>query len=180
MPLEFLWLSSLRNEETIGLILKMDASAIGIDIDLVSAPWARIVEVSASAETAPHILPVYVQADYPEALSLLYTKYHSNATGTWSQTEWLMNPEVDALVDAALATSDRDARMILSHVIQHKIVDLCPTIFGYDCRSIYAYQDEIIDLTEVLKYPALAALGYFQEGRRISVLPGRREEMRSK
>jgi len=180
MPLKFVWLGTLPHEETIGLIFKQDAALIGIDIELVKLPWAKIVEDCSSQATSPQLLLMYVQAAYPEAIATLYTKYHSAATGTWSQTEWLMDPEVDALIDAALKTSDRDARLALSRVVQQKIIELCPTIFTYDTRSIYAYQANIIDLSEVLRYPELAALGYFQEGRRIAVLPGKREEMQNR
>ena len=42
----------------------------------------------------------------PRPNSMFYTQYDSKAAGTWASMEWVQNPEVDKMIDAARATGD--------------------------------------------------------------------------
>jgi peptide/nickel transport system substrate-binding protein len=178
MPLELVWLNTMPAEEKIGLLMKSDAAKIGIDVELIKEPWVRIIEEVSNVNTTRHIYAIFVAADYPEAISLLYTKWHSKATGTWSQSEWLRNPEIDKMIDDALSTTDTEERINKSKKIQEKIVDLSPSLFLVDQVEMHAYQSGYINWPkEVRENPIM---GYAYESRLISVNPEKREEFRKK
>jgi peptide/nickel transport system substrate-binding protein len=178
MPIELVWLNTMAPEEQIGLLLKRDAAKIGIDVELIKEPWVRIIQDVSSINTTKDIYAIFVSADYPEAISLLYTKWHSKATGTWSQSEWLRNPEVDKMIDDALATADTQERINQSKKLQEKIVELSPSLFLVDQVEMHAYQSAYINWPkEVRENPIM---GYAYEARLISVYPEKREEFRKK
>ncbi|MDD1753279.1 MAG: ABC transporter substrate-binding protein [Methanotrichaceae archaeon] len=178
MPIELAWLNTVPSEEKIGLLMKRDAAKIGIDVELIKEPWVRIIEEVSNVNTTRHIYAIFVSADYPEAISLLFTKWHSKGTGKWSQSEWLQNPEVDKMIDDTLSTFDTEERINKSKKLQEKIVDLAPSIFLVDNVEMHAYQSGYIDWPkEVRENPIM---GYAYEARLISVYPEKREELRKK
>ena len=178
MPIELVWLNTVPAEEKIGLVMKRDAAKIGLDVELIKEPWVRIIEDVSSVETTKHIYVIFVSADYPEAISLLHTKWHSEATGTWSQSEWLRNPEVDKMIDDALSTVDTGERINKSKKLQEKIVDLSPSLFLVDQVEMHAYQSGYINWPKEVRVNPI--MGYAYEARLISVYPEKREELRKK
>jgi peptide/nickel transport system substrate-binding protein len=118
---------------------------IGIPVEIVGTPWMSVVEETASMDASPHIVTIYVSADFPEAGSLLKVRYHSDAAPTWSQNEWLLDEELDAQIDDALATVDEEERYAKYRDLQTNIVERCPTIFLYDQVQKHAYQSGYVD-----------------------------------
>jgi peptide/nickel transport system substrate-binding protein len=104
-----------------------------------------MVEEGGASDTSPHIQTTYVSADFPEAGSLLKVRYHSDAAPTWSQNEWLMDDELDQMIDAALVTVDENERYAKYKELQNYIVDLCPSLFLYDQVQKHAYQSAYVD-----------------------------------
>jgi len=173
MPIEVVWCSNQPKEEESGLLLKRDAAQLGIDIELVPQTWTQITEASSSPDTTQHAYFIWVAGDYPEALSLLYSKFHSQATGSWNQTEWLMNDVIDAMIDDALATSDYQLRQGKAMAIQTAIMEICPSIFAYDSIDRFAYQAHYMELPD----RANPIMGYFYEMRRINIYPEKKAEL---
>jgi ABC-type transport system substrate-binding protein len=54
----------------------------------------------------PNLNQIFFGPTYPSPDSMFFTQFHSDAAGTWASMEWLQDPEVDALIDAARATGD--------------------------------------------------------------------------
>jgi peptide/nickel transport system substrate-binding protein len=124
-----------------------------------------VVEETASEELSPHIVTIYVSADFPEAGSLLKVRYHSDAAATWSQNEWLLDPDLDEMIDDALTTVDQAERYAKYKTLQEYIVDLCPSLFLYDQVEKHAYQAAYVDwpsargeVIPVMGYPMYAAI----------------------
>lgn len=138
--------ASAGNQQRVqtNLMLQAEAQKIGIKIEVREVPWTQITQLVGTVETTPQILPLEIDPTYPEAGSILQEKYSFATLGTYYQTEWLQDDEIDALIDQALATSDKDQRFELYRQIQRKIVDLAPTIFAADLVERHAYRSDRI------------------------------------
>jgi peptide/nickel transport system substrate-binding protein len=144
-PVEVHWITEVPAEEKWALLFQANMADIGIDVEVVGTPWMSVVEEMADQELSPHIVTVYVSADFPEAGSLLKVRYHSDAAPTWSQNEWLLDDELDQRIDDALVTVDEEERYAKYRDLQDDIVDLCPSLFLYDQVQKHAFQSAYVD-----------------------------------
>jgi peptide/nickel transport system substrate-binding protein len=144
-PVQVHWITEVPAEEKWALLFQANMAEIGIPVEIVGTPWMSVVEETADIEASPHIVTIYVSADFPEAGSLLKVRYHSDAAATWSQNEWLLDEELDGKIDDALTTVDQEARYAKYRELQDEIVDLCPSIFLYDQVQKHAYQSGVVD-----------------------------------
>jgi len=144
-PVEVHWITEVPAEEKWALLFQANMADIGIDVEVVGTPWLSVVENAASQDLSPHIVTIYVSADFPEAGPLLKVRYHSVAAATWSQNEWLLDDELDQMIDDALLTVDTDERYASYRDLQDYIMDLCPSIFLYDQVQKHAYQSAYVD-----------------------------------
>jgi len=144
-PVELHWITEVPIEEKFALLFQSNMAEIGINVEIVGTPWTAVVEYMGDMDTSPNIVTIYVSADFPEAGSLLKVRYHSDAAPTWSQNEWLLDDELDALIDEALATADPDERYAKYMELQDYIVDLCPSLFLYDQIQTHGYQADYVD-----------------------------------
>jgi len=74
---------------------------------------------------------------------MIETRYHSSNAGTWEQMEWLRDPEIDALIDDALATVDTEERFGKYHTLQEMLVEMVPSVFLIEKVEKHAYQSYI-------------------------------------
>ncbi|MEM2147287.1 MAG: ABC transporter substrate-binding protein [Candidatus Bathyarchaeia archaeon] len=125
------------------LLLVAGAAEIGINIEIVNTPWLQYIEKMSNVETCPHITVMAISAYFPDAAFMLYTKYHSASAGHVDQGEWLLDEELDGMIEDALATLNETERMQKVAEIQQYIMDICPTIFIYDWNIVEAVQDYV-------------------------------------
>lgn len=116
-------------QEEIALLLSSNLEAIGFDVTIQPEPWNRITELATAIESTPHFSQVFYGPTYPSPDSVFYVQYHSDAAGTWSSMDWVLDDEVDALIDASRAEVDPDARNGIYQDIYSKLVE--------DQRSIW-------------------------------------------
>ena len=174
-PIEYAWTAEVADLEKIALMTQAEAQKIGLTIDIVKTPWMSLIDQSGSIETTPHITSIWVSPHYGEAGSILEAKYHSSNTGSWEQTEWLLNDQVDAMIEQAMATVDREERMAIYRDIQDLIVELAPTIFAYDNMERHAYQSYYVTWPQASA--PIPVMGYNLVARFISVDPVKRAEL---
>lgn len=106
---------------------------------------------------------------------MLESRYHSRSTGTWEQGEWLQDPEIDAMIEDALATINREERFQKYYAIQEKIVELCPTLWISESPAKQAYRSDyiVIPAEEDVKQgkPVNPVMGYNWYYRDFKVTP---------
>jgi len=144
-PVEVHWITDVPAEEKWALLFQANMADIGINVEVVSTPWTAVVEETGDIETSPHIVTIYVSADFPEAGSLLKVRYHSDAAPTWSQNEWLLDDELDQMIEDSLTTVDEEERYAKYRDLQDYIMDLCPSLFLYDQVQKQAYRSDYVD-----------------------------------
>jgi peptide/nickel transport system substrate-binding protein len=167
-PVELHWITEVPAEEKWALLFQANMADIGINVDVVGTPWLSVVENAASQDLSPHIVTIYVSADFPEAGPLLKVRYHSDAAATWSQNEWLLDPDLDARIDDALVTVDQEQRYAKYRELQNDIVDLCPSLFLYDQVQKHAYQSAYVDWPAA-RGEVIPVMGYHQYAPHIGV-----------
>jgi len=143
-PLTLSWCAEVPEEEKIALMLQANFAKIGVKLEITKKPFGSMIADAQNMETTPNCSLIFVAAHYMEAGGMLTTRYHSQSTGTWEQCEWLLNPEIDRMIEDALSTIDTEERFSKYHAIQQKLVELCPTIWLIDRAETRAYQASYI------------------------------------
>ncbi len=167
-PVVFHWIAEVPDEEKVALSFMSNMADIGIDVQVVKVPWMSVVEEMGQEDTSPNIVSVFDSSHYPEAGSLLESRYHSNSAPTWEQNEWLLDSTLDAMIEDSISTVDRAARFAKYAEIQNYISDLCPTIFVFEQVEKHAYQASYVDWP-VAKGVVNPVMGYNLAARFIKV-----------
>ncbi len=168
-PIELHWITEVPSEEKVALLFQANMADIGIKVNVVRTPWLSVVDEMADIDASPNIVTVFVAPHYPEAGSMLESRYHSNSAATWEQNEWLQDPYFDQAIEDAVATVDVQERFAKYRELQDYIVDLCPSLFVFDQVEKHAYQDYV-------DWPAargevVSVMGYNMDARFIGILP---------
>lgn len=139
IPVEIMFVAGLAFEEEIGLLMKSNLDQIGFNTILKPEPWNRMTELAAKPETTPAVNQVFYGATYPSPDSYFFTQYHSRAKGTWASMEWVLDNELDALIDEARGTGDVAAQSEIYKKIQRMLVDQQSDVFVLTQTSQQAF-----------------------------------------
>jgi len=179
-PFELHWVSEVPDEEKIALMVQANAAKLGIKVNVVKVPWASVVDNLAKPETTPNGVIIFVSAHYAEAGSLLESRYHSRSCGTWEQGEWLQDPEIDSMIEDAIATVNLKERFQKYYAVQEKIFDLCPTIWVLEQAVRQAYRKDyvVFPAAEAMKQgmPVNPVMGYNFYYRDFKVFPEKAQQ----
>jgi len=168
--IEVHWCREVPAEEKVAMLFAECVERdLGLRVNIVETPWLTMIEEMAKPETSPHIETIFVALHYPEAGSLLESRYHSKSAPTWEQNEWLLNATLDAMIEDALSTIDQEERFEKYAEIQRVIMDMCPSLFLFDHMIEMAYQTYV-------DWPAargevIPIMGYNIDPRTIQVYP---------
>ena len=139
IDIEVMYVAGLAFEEEIGLLLKSVLDTIGFNTILKPEPWNRMTELAGDVNTTPAINQVFYGATYPSPDTFFFTQYHSRAKGTWASMEWLLNDEVDAMIDEARTISDVDRQNEIYKALQRKLVEDQSDVFVLTQQSQQAF-----------------------------------------
>jgi peptide/nickel transport system substrate-binding protein len=129
IPITHAYVAGLQFEEEIALLFQATMEPLGFDVTLQPEPWNRITEMASDVSTTPNMTQVFYGPTYPSPDSMFYVQYHSASAGTWASMEWLQNEDIDALIDAARATGDREEQISIYQELQRQLVDIAPATF---------------------------------------------------
>ncbi len=164
-PIDMLINSDVPDHEKIALGFKAEAEKLGITVNIRKLPWISIVDVVSRIESTPNLVCISVASDYNEAGAMLMSRYHSKSVGTWHQTEWLQDKEIDEMIEGALFTIDRSERFAKYRKIQEILVnDIVPSIWFVDRLKRCAYNSSYV-------YWPIAEIGK-EQGKILSALMG--------
>jgi len=184
IPFTLSWCAEVPDEEKVALLFQANAAEIGVNVEIFKKPFGAMIDDAQTVDTTPNGSIVYVAAHYNEAGSMLETRYHSKSQGTWEQCEWLGMPDIDAAIEDALATVDREERFKKYAAIQETLVELAPTIWLADQAQEFGYQEAYLmwPLAERIKAgePTSAVMGYSHYVHDMKVYPEKRAELLGK
>ncbi len=137
------WVSEVPDEEKLALLIQSAAAQLGVNVEISKVAWATQVQNTASVESTPNTSVCYMSPDYGEAGAMLYQRLDSDTAGTWQQTEWLQNTEVDQKIAQSLATMDDAQRFALYGEIEAEAIDQVYGIAVAEQGEQHAYVDYI-------------------------------------
>lgn len=176
-PIEIAYPSGIADREKMALLVQSEAAKIGLTVEVTSVPWVTMTEMAAKPETTPHGCIIGYGADYAEAGSLLDIRFHSRGAGTWMQTDWLQDSEIDTAIDDALRTVDVEERLRKYEQLQERLAEICPAIPLIEELGKQAYQAAYLewDVAEAGKAGRAHSplMGYTWVMRDIKVYPDR-------
>jgi peptide/nickel transport system substrate-binding protein len=171
-PIDVCWPAEWVAADKIGLLFQASAAKIGVTVNIAKRPWAKMIADISSQDTTPHANILTVSPHYGDAGSNL-SRYHSSSSSTWEQTEWLKDPEIDAMITDALATVDPGEREAKYYALQEKLDELSPSIWLVDVTQRHAYQAAYLDWAPVSTGMVIPVQGYKRYMRHIKVYPER-------
>ena len=175
--IEYHWVAEVPAEEKVALLFaKNIKEVLGLEVKVVKVPWLKAVEEMAKQETSPHIISIFVAPHYPEAGSLLESRYHSKSAATWEQNEWLLNETIDRLIEDALSTLDKEERFSKYCELQRILTEMSPSLFLFELISKFAYQSSYV-YWPAAEGKAPIVMGYQIDGRFIKVFPEKMQEV---
>jgi peptide/nickel transport system substrate-binding protein len=128
IPITLGYVAGATFEEEISLLLQANLEQLGFVVTQQPDPWNRITEIAADVATSPNVNQIFFGPTYPSPDSMFFTQYHSSSAGTWASMEWLQNPEIDAMIDAARATGDVAAQAAIYQDLQRKLMDMMVSV----------------------------------------------------
>jgi len=143
-PVDIAWVAEAPDREKMALLIQAGCAEIGITANVIKVPWITMTENAANVETTAHGCLIGYGADYGEAGSLLASRFHSQGVGTWMQTDWLQDPDIDAKIEDALATLDWEERMAKYADLQVELAELCPAVPLIEEIGLQAYQSAYV------------------------------------
>jgi len=143
-PIELTWIAEVKDEEKLALMFQANAAKLGIKVNIVKIPYLGFMNMLADIETTSHGNVTFASLVYAEAGSMLKARYHSSSCGTTQQGEWLQDPEIDAMIEDALATVDQKERFQKYYAIQEKISELCPSIWVLEQASKQVHRSDYV------------------------------------
>jgi len=158
------------------MLMMANAAKIGVTVNVVEGTFGLLEQNSSKQETTPHMHIVSDQAIYPEAGVLLEGRYHSKTAATWEQSEWLLDKELDKMIDEATTIIDREKRFAKYREISKRIMDYCPTIYLTDDPQTRAYQAAYMDWPAAQGKP-IPVGNYVNCARFITMHPEKREKL---
>ncbi len=141
--LEISWIAEVPLEERFALLMQANFAELGISSKIETLPWALFTERVASPENTPHISQIFVNAVTGDPDTLLYGMYHSSTPGTWQSPEYLDDAEVDAALEAGRRGPGEQEREEAYSALNDRLMELAPTIYGYDRQSVFAASDRV-------------------------------------
>lgn len=150
--LTFLQISDNEFLEKVALQLQAACSQVGIKMEIEKATWNIYQERVSNPESAPHVTSSNSGPAFNEAGATLESQFHSKTAGSYENSSWSNNDELDARIEDALSTLDKDERFEKYAELQHYVTDeLVPTAWLADLTERVAYQSSYI------KFPAAEA-----------------------
>lgn len=141
--LELSWIAEVPIEERFALLMQANFSELGFRSEIIRMPWALFSDQVSNPETTPHVSQLFVNAVTGDPDTLLYGMYHSSAAGTWQSPEYLNDPQVDALLEAARVVATDAERDAVYSALNARLMELAPTIYGYDMISVFGASNKV-------------------------------------
>lgn len=149
MNIEVTWIAEVPLEERFALLMQSNFTELGIKSEIKKLPWALFSEQVSNPENTPHISQLFVNAVTGDPDTLLYGMYHSSTPGTWQSPEYLNDAQVDEFLEAGRTASDDADREAAYQSLNARLMEIAPTIYGFDRQSVYATSNRV-------KVPALS------------------------
>ncbi len=143
-PLEVAWIAETPAREKGALMMQAIYSQLGFDVDITRTPWGLVTEQVTSPDTAPHVIEIAVAALTPDTDSLLFNMYHSSMPHTWMSASYVVNEELDKLLEAGRLETDPAKRHEIYAKANAILAEEVPDIYAYELLGAFAVRNGIV------------------------------------
>jgi peptide/nickel transport system substrate-binding protein len=126
LKLTYTVVQNLQLEIDAGLMFQQDLASIGVELEIVEMAWATLVAGNRNCATGPDMGFLFSGGNNPDPYNSLVGPWHTGGYYDWS---CMTNPELDDVIDTALATLDYDQRKVIYQEAQRMIADYVPAIW---------------------------------------------------
>jgi peptide/nickel transport system substrate-binding protein len=131
------------SEEAAALIMQDAASQIGLNVELIPAPWSTMFQLASSEETAHHMSILLMSTFTADPTFTLNQNYGCDFVGKPYNWSWGCSEEAQAKIDEAQRTLDEEKRTTLLQEAQQIIVDLAPAVFYANPLAVEAVSAKV-------------------------------------
>ncbi|UCH26931.1 MAG: hypothetical protein JSV66_04630, partial [Trueperaceae bacterium] len=143
ISLDYVYPAGGNVQRQVGLLLQNNLAELGIALNLVELPWARIVELSATADTNPDMAAIYDTLKYPHPDSHLYGMYHPDAWGSYRTISRYGVDDVSSLLEQARRSTDLNEQLDFYQQAEAQIVEDYPSLFIANPMHRIAFRDTV-------------------------------------
>ena len=141
--LELSWIAEVPIEERFALLMQSNFAELGFKSEIRRVPWALYTDLVTNPQNTPHVSQIFVNAVTGDPDTLLYAMYHSSSAGTWQSPEYLNDAQVDEHLERGRTETTDEGREAAYRALNDRLMELAPTIFGYDRQSIFAASNRV-------------------------------------
>ncbi len=173
-PIEVCWIAETPDREKLALLIQAVATQVGMNVEVVKTPWAKVVENASAKDTTPHVTTTVFTGDYSEAGSVLMSAIRSKEVGTWQNCSWINDDKLDAMIDESITIIDEQERVKKYQEIQDYLADECVMIPLVELVEPIAYQASYVEWNAGNPEEQIPVMGYILYMRDIKVFPDKK------
>lgn len=143
-PLDIAWIAETPAREKGALMMQAIYSQLGFDANITRTPWGLVTEQVTSPDTAPHVIEIAVSALTPDTDSLLFNMYHSSMPPTWMSASYIVNEELDKLLEAGRLETDPAKRQEIYAQANKILAEEVPDIYAYELLGAFAVRNGVV------------------------------------
>lgn len=130
--LDLLRIPEAPQQEKYSLLFQQNMSELGINVNIITAPWAQLQQLAQTAQATPHVSSVYVGLQTPDPDSLFWPEYHSTAAGTFTSMEWYHTPELDAKLEQGRRLTSVPERQAFYKQLSDEVIAQHTALYVYE------------------------------------------------
>ncbi|MGE0698674.1 MAG: ABC transporter substrate-binding protein [Hyphomicrobiaceae bacterium] len=142
-PLEVHYLTGFAQSEQAAQLYQNGLQKIGIQSKVIGTPWPTIVERFRKPETTPDISIYWISTYYADPHNWIGEMFHSANAGTFKNAHHYKNPQVDALLDKAVQSTDQAEREKLYAEATRVVVEDAPGLWIYNTKWYGPYSKKL-------------------------------------
>ncbi len=142
-PLDIIYLTGFAQSEQAAQLYQNGLQKIGIQSKVIGTPWPTVIEKVKTAEGAPDIVVYWISTYYADPHNWIGEMFHSSSAGTFKNAHHYKNPKVDALLDKALAITDKVERAKLYEEVTRIVVEDAPGLWIYNTKWYGPYSKKL-------------------------------------
>lgn len=139
---DMIYVAGSKEQDAYGPVIQQQLREIGMAVNLVLVEGAELRR--RYIEETDYDLFLFGGGQYRAEPSLTAIYYHSkNLTPTGGNGTHYVNPEIDQLLEDAVATADQEQRKEIYHQIAKIINEDAPTVFLWSPNSVYGISQRL-------------------------------------
>jgi peptide/nickel transport system substrate-binding protein len=142
-PLTIAGLTGYQQTEQAATLLQNGLRKIGVDARVETNTWPVSVGKMTKPETSPDIIVYWISTYYADPHNWIGEMFHSGGWGTFKSSSFYKNPEVDALLDKALASTDQAVRRKAYEDAARIVVNEAGGIWVYNTKWYGPYNKKV-------------------------------------